>query len=67
MKRNSKGLVSGEKLVSGDGIGDVGMSSSSKVPNLLVRFLRFERSEGFCEGSGDLVSQFSWQAYSFQD
>ena len=57
-ERNSKGLVSGEKLVSGDGIGNVGMSSSSKVPTCWSGFCGLKGPEGFCEGSGDLVSQF---------
>ena len=57
-ERNSKGLVSGEKLVSGDGIGNVGMSSSSKVSTCWSGFCGLKGPEGFCEGSGDLVSQF---------
>ena len=57
-EKRSKGLVSGERLVSGDGIGDVGMSSSSKVPTCWSGFCGLKGPEGFCEGSGDLVSQF---------
>ena len=54
----SKGVVSGEKIVSGDGILNVGMSSSSKVPTCWSGFCGLKGPEGFCEGSGDLVSQF---------